>query len=63
MCFKASEPHPHPPVIFADAGIEQMVSGAMALVQVTSEDPFAGLPEQQEFGMLPGDLDLYYDDV
>ncbi len=47
----------------SDAGIEQMVSGAMALVQVTSEDPFAGLPEQQEFGMLSGDLDLYYDDV
>jgi PmbA protein len=45
------------------AGIEQLVSGAMALVRVTSEDPFAGLPERQEFGALPGDLDLYYDDV
>jgi PmbA protein len=47
----------------SSAGIEQMVSGAMALVQVTSEDPFAGLPEQEEFGALSGDLDLYYDDV
>jgi PmbA protein len=47
----------------SSAGIEQMVSGAMALVQVTSEDPFAGLPEQEEFGALSDDLDLYYDDV
>ena len=44
-------------------GVEQLVSGAMALVQVTSEDPFAGLPERGEFGMLSGDLDLYYEDV
>ncbi len=44
-------------------GVEQLVSGAMALVQVTSEDPFAGLPERGEFGMLTGDLDLYYEDV
>ncbi|HZC44520.1 MAG TPA: DNA gyrase modulator, partial [Acidobacteriaceae bacterium] len=27
------------------AGVEKLISGAMALVQVTSEDPFAGLPE------------------
>ncbi len=44
-------------------GIEKLISGAMALVQVTSEDPFAGLPEPEEFGKLAGDLDLYYDDV
>ena len=30
---------------------------------MTSEDPFAGLPEYGEFGMLSGDLDLYYEDV
>lgn len=47
----------------SSAGIEQLVSGAMALVRVTSEDPFAGLPEPGEFGALSGDLDLYYDDV
>ena len=35
----------------------------MALVQVTSEDPFAGLPEPEEFGKLAEDLDLYFDDV
>ncbi len=44
-------------------GVEKLISGAMALVQVTSEDPFAGLPEPEEFGKLEGDLDLYYDDV
>lgn len=47
----------------SSAGIEQLVSGAMVLVRVTSEDPFAGLPEPGEFGALSGDLDLYYDDV
>lgn len=44
-------------------GIAQLVSGAMALVRVTSEDPYAGLPEREEFGMLASDLDLYYEDV
>ncbi|MGH9616079.1 MAG: TldD/PmbA family protein [Acidobacteriaceae bacterium] len=44
-------------------GIEQLVSGAMTLVRVTSEDRFAGLPEDGEFGALTEDLDLYYDDV
>ena len=44
-------------------GIRQLVEGAMALAKVTEEDPFAGLPEAAEFGSLPGDLHLYYDDV
>lgn len=44
-------------------GIRQLVDGAMALAKVTEEDPFAGLPETTEFGTLPGDLHLYYDDV
>jgi PmbA protein len=44
-------------------GIRQLVEGAMALAKVTEEDPFAGLPETAEFGSLPGDLHLYYDDV
>jgi PmbA protein len=40
----------------------------MALVKVTEEDPFAGLPDADEFGsvdsrMTGGDLHLYYDDV
>ena len=44
-------------------GIRQLVDGAMALAKVTEEDPFTGLPETAEFGSLPGDLHLYYDDV
>lgn len=44
-------------------GIEQMVSGAMALVRVTEEDSFAGLPEDAEYGQLTEDLKLYFDDV
>lgn len=44
-------------------GIAQMISGAMSLVRITSEDPYAGLPECEEFGAIDGDLDLYYEDV
>lgn len=44
-------------------GIEHLIAGAMSLVGVTSEDPFVGLPEREEFGALTGDLDLYYEDV
>ena len=48
---------------FTPEGIEHLVRGATALAQVTSVDPFAGLPEPGEFGQLPGDLELYHDDV
>ncbi len=44
-------------------GIRQLVEGAMALAKVTEEDPFTGLPETAEFGSVPGDLHLYFDDV
>ncbi len=44
-------------------GIRQLVEGAMALAKVTEEDPFTGLPEAAEFGSVPDDLHLYYDDV
>jgi PmbA protein len=44
-------------------GIRQLVSGALALVKVTEEDPFTGLPDTSEFGTLSGDLHLFYDDV
>lgn len=43
--------------------IERLVSGALALARVTSEDPFAGLPETSAFGSLEGDLKLYHEDV
>jgi len=44
-------------------GIRQLVEGAMALVKVTEEDRFTGLPEAAEFGSVTQDLHLYYDDV
>ncbi|MGP8270745.1 MAG: TldD/PmbA family protein [Terracidiphilus sp.] len=44
-------------------GIRQLVEGALALAKITEEDPFAGLPEAGEFGSVPDDLHLYYDDV
>ena len=48
---------------FTEAGLDQLVRGAIDLAQVTSEDPFAGLPDQAAMGQLGGDLDLYYEDV
>jgi PmbA protein len=44
-------------------GIAQLVSGAMALAQVTEADTFAGLPEEADFGQLEGNLHLYFEDV
>ncbi|MGO9336698.1 MAG: TldD/PmbA family protein [Terracidiphilus sp.] len=44
-------------------GIRQLVEGAIALAKVTEEDPFTGLPETAEFGSIPGDLHLFFDDV
>ena len=31
-------------------GLERLVSGAVELAKITSEDPFAGLPDEGEFG-------------
>ena len=44
-------------------GVNQMVASALVLAKVTSEDPFAGIPEPSQLGKLEGDLGLYYDDV
>ncbi len=44
-------------------GLEKLVNGAVELAKITSEDPFAGLPEESEFGKLEGDLGLYFEDV
>jgi len=44
-------------------GIRQMVDSALALAKITSEDPFAGIPEPAQLGKLEGDLNLYYEDV
>ena len=48
---------------FSAEGVEHLVRGALALAQVTSEDPFAGLADTSEFGKLEDDLELYHEDV
>jgi len=48
---------------FSNESIARLVEGAVTLAKITSEDPFAGLPEAHEFGKLDGDLHLYFDDV
>jgi PmbA protein len=48
---------------FSPEGIEHLVNGAIALAKVTSEDPFQGLPETDQFGQLAESLDLFYEDV
>jgi PmbA protein len=45
------------------AGVTQMVESALALAKITSEDPFAGIPEPSQLGKVEGDLDLYHEDV
>lgn len=48
---------------FSPEGLDQLVSSALALGEVTSEDPHSGLPDPAEQGQLSGDLDLFYEDV
>ena len=48
---------------FSDESIERLVSGALTLAKITSEDPFAGLPEREAFGKVEGDQALFFDDV
>ncbi len=44
-------------------GMRRMAASALDLASITSEDPHAGLPEADELGALPGDLQLYCTDV
>ena len=48
---------------FSAESIERLVSGAVTLAKITSEDPFAGLPEAEAFGQVEGELGLYFEDV
>ncbi len=48
---------------FSRDSIKRLVDGAITLAKITSEDPFAGLPEPEAFGKVEGDLALYFDDV
>jgi PmbA protein len=40
-------------------GIDRMVRSAVELADLTSEDPHAGMPDDDELGAIPGDLGLY----
>ncbi len=44
-------------------GIQAMVKSAMNLAAITSEDPFAGLPDADEYGQLSTDLRLYDESI
>jgi len=46
-----------------NAGIRQMVDSALAVAAISTEDPYAGLPDASELGSLDGDLQLYSDDI
>ena len=48
---------------FTNDGLRQLVESALALARVTEEDPFVGLPDEEEFGSIKEDLQLYFDDV
>jgi PmbA protein len=49
---------------FSAESIDRLVSGAVTLARITSEDPFAGLPEEGEFGQHDAAAQhLYFDDV
>src|SRR5216110_1351160 len=48
---------------FSPAGLDRMLSSALELAKITSEDPFAGIPEPSQLGSLSGDIDLYSSDV
>jgi PmbA protein len=45
------------------AGVRQMVESALAVAAISTEDPYAGLPDSSELGALAGDLQLYSDDI
>ena len=48
---------------FSAESIARLVEGAVTLARITSEDPFAGLPEPHEFGRIDADQHLYFEDV
>jgi PmbA protein len=45
------------------AGILQMVESALNVAAISTEDPYADLPDASELGALTADLQLYSDDI
>jgi PmbA protein len=48
---------------FSKDGLDRMLKSALELAKITSEDPYAGIPEPGQLGSISGDLDLYHEDV
>jgi PmbA protein len=44
-------------------GIQKLTKAAMELAEITTEDPFAGLPDAADLGAFGDDLGLYHPDV
>jgi PmbA protein len=48
---------------FSAIGIARMLKSALELAKITSEDPYAGIPDALKLGSLSGDLQLFHEDV
>src|SRR5438874_1109441 len=48
---------------FSRESLDRMLTSALDLSRITSEDPYAGIPEPEQLGSIRGDLDLYSADV
>jgi PmbA protein len=48
---------------FSREGLDRMLKSALELSKITSEDPFGGIPDADQYGSLSGDLQLYSADV
>lgn len=44
-------------------GIRKLVESAIEIAAISTEDPYAGLPESSDLGSLTGDLGLFSDDI
>jgi PmbA protein len=48
---------------FSREALDRMLTSALELSRITSEDPFSGIPDPSQLGALTGDLELYHADV
>ncbi len=48
---------------FSPEAIERLLSSALELAKITSEDPHAGIPDAAKLGSLAAELNLYHEDV
>ncbi|MBV9767945.1 MAG: TldD/PmbA family protein, partial [Bryobacterales bacterium] len=47
----------------SSAGVQQMVESALAIAAISTDDPYADLPDPSELGSLAADLQLYWEDI